>query len=66
MVGTTAVFGFADWNGRSLIDNAPNAMFPLAANTPISLGIGKESIASKPSTTFPYVPAAQAEERVAA
>jgi len=56
-VGTPAVFGFAEWNGRSLIDNAPNVMFSIAANTPVSLGIGKESVTSKPSATFPYVPA---------
>ena len=58
-VGTPAVFGFAEWNGRSLTDNAPNAMFSIAANAPISLGIGKESVTSKPSKTFPYVPQAK-------
>lgn len=56
-VGTPAVFGFAEWNGRSLTDNAPNVMFSIAANTPVSLGIGKESVTSKPSKIFPYVPA---------
>ncbi len=56
-VGTPAVFGFAEWNGRSLTDNAPDVMFSIAANTPIRLGIGKESVTSKPSKTFPYVPA---------
>lgn len=58
-VGTPAVFGFAQWNGRSLTDNAPNVMFSLAANTPISLGIGKESVTPQPSKKFPYVPAAK-------
>jgi hypothetical protein len=57
-VGTPAVFGFAEWNGRSLTDNAPDVMFSLAANTPVRLGIGKDSVTSKPSKTFPYVPAA--------
>lgn len=57
-VGTPAVFGFGDWNGRSLTDNAPDVMFSLAANTPLGLGIGKESVTSKPSKIFPYVPAA--------
>jgi Domain of unknown function (DUF4331) len=57
-VGTPAVFGFEEWNGRSLTDNAPNVMFTIAANAPVSLGIGKESVTSKPSKTFPYVPAA--------
>ena len=51
------MYGFAEWNGRSLTDNAPDVMFSPAANTPIRLGIGKESVTSKPSTTFPYVPA---------
>jgi len=57
-VGTPAVFGFAEWNGRSLTDNAPNVMFSIASNAPVSLGIGKESVTSKPSAAFPYVPAA--------
>jgi hypothetical protein len=57
-VGTPAVFGMANWNGRSLTDNAPDVMFTIAANTPISLGIGKESVTSKPSPAFPYVPKA--------
>ncbi len=55
-VGTPAVFGFAEWNGRSLTDNAPNVMFSIAANAPVSLGIGKESVTSKPTAAFPYVP----------
>ncbi len=58
-VGTPAVFGFAEWNGRSLTDNAPDVMFSIAANAPISLGIGKESVTSKPTATFPYVPPAK-------
>ena len=57
-VGTQASLGFNEWNGRSLTDNAPNAMFSIAVNAPVSLGIGKESVTSKPSKTFPYVPAA--------
>jgi Domain of unknown function (DUF4331) len=60
-VGTPAVFGFAEWNGRSLTDNVPNVMFSIASNTPVSLGIGKESVTSKPSKTFPYVPAVPQE-----
>jgi hypothetical protein len=57
-VGTQASLGFVEWNGRSLTDNAPNVMFSTAANTPIKLGIGKESVTSKPRKTFPYVPLA--------
>jgi hypothetical protein len=55
-VGTPAAFGFAEWNGRSLTDNAPDVMFSIASNAPVSLGIGRESVTSKPSKTFPYVP----------
>lgn len=58
-VGTPGAFGFAGWNGRSLTDNAPEVMFSLAANTPVTLGIGPESVTSKPSPRFPYVPSAQ-------
>ncbi len=57
-VGTMAIFGFVAWNGRSLTDNAPDVMFSIASNTPIRLGIGKESVTAKPSKAFPYVPAA--------
>jgi hypothetical protein len=55
-VGTPAAFSFLGWNGRSLIDNAPDVMFSLAANTPITLGIGKESVTANPTANFPYVP----------
>jgi hypothetical protein len=57
-VGTPAAFAFAEWNGRSLTDKAPNVMFSLAANTPVALGIGKESVTAKPSKAFPYIPSA--------
>jgi hypothetical protein len=57
-VGTPASFGFLEQNGRSLIDNAPNVMFSIAANTPIALGIGKESVSPAPRDGFPYVPEA--------
>ena len=65
-VGTPAVFGFAEWNGRSLTDNAPDVMFSIAANTPVRLGIGKDSVTLKPSTAFPYVPSVSFEARSAA
>ncbi|QUQ65822.1 DUF4331 family protein [Kutzneria sp. CA-103260] len=55
-IGTPAVFGFAGWNGRSMTDNAPDVMFSFASNSPVSLGIGRESVTAKPSDTWPYVP----------
>jgi hypothetical protein len=64
-VGTPPAFGLAEWNGRTLSENAPDVMFSLAANTPIRLGIGKESVTSKPTKTFPYVPTAASEARAA-
>jgi hypothetical protein len=57
-VGAPAAFGFVEWNGRALTDNAPDVMFSIAANTPVRLGIGKESVTAKPSKVFPYVPSA--------
>ena len=54
-VGTPAIFGFAEWNGRSLTDNAPDVMFSFASNSAITLGIGKDSVTRKPTKTFPYI-----------
>ena len=54
-VGTPALFGFVEWNGRCLTDNAPDVMFSFASNSPIRLGIGKESVTLKPTKVFPYV-----------
>lgn len=65
-VGTPAAYGFAEWNGRSLIDNAPDVMFSIAANTPVRLGIGKESVTMKPSEKFPYIATVEEEYRMAA
>jgi hypothetical protein len=45
-----------DWNGRSLTDNAPDVMFLIATNSPVRLGMGKESMTSEPSKYFPYGP----------
>jgi hypothetical protein len=57
-IGTPAMYGFNEWNGRSLTDNAPDVMFSLATNTALSTGLTKDSITSKPTRNFPYVPAA--------
>jgi hypothetical protein len=56
-VGTHAVFGFGDRNGRSLIDCAPDVMFSLATNTAFTTAVTKESVPVKPTLTFPYIPA---------
>ncbi len=51
------MFGFGVWNGRSLTDNAPDVMISLVTNSPLHIGIGKESV-TKPSAAFSYIPAA--------
>ena len=43
-----------------LTDNAPDVMFSIATNSPVRLGIGKELVTSRPSKSFPYVPAVPA------
>lgn len=55
-VGSPAAFSFADFNGRSLIDNCPDVMFSLAMNAPVNSGLDRTSVTPAPSNTFPYVP----------
>jgi hypothetical protein len=31
-------------------------MFTVALNTPVTLGIGADSVTTRPSSVFPYVP----------
>ncbi|MEU4425987.1 DUF4331 family protein [Actinoplanes sp. NPDC024001] len=50
-VGTPAVFGFTDFNGRRLGDNAPEVMFSLVTNAAVSTGLS----AGEQSGAFPYV-----------
>ncbi|ANW67656.1 hypothetical protein BCA37_11855 [Mycobacterium sp. djl-10] len=55
-VGTPAAFSFARFNGRSLIDNAPDVMFSMALDTAVSSGLDPSSVSPPPSSIFPYVP----------
>lgn len=57
-IGTPAVYGFNGLNGRSLTDNAPDVMFSLATNTAFTIGLTKDSVTSKPTPAFPYLPEA--------
>ena len=57
-VGAPASFDFLEWNGRALTDDVMVVMSSIAANTPVSIGVGKESVTVKPSKMFPYVPPA--------
>ncbi|MBW6439110.1 DUF4331 domain-containing protein [Actinoplanes hulinensis] len=54
-VGTPAIFGFTDFNGRLLGDNAPEVMFSLVTNTAVSTGLPAARTAGTRSETFPYV-----------
>lgn len=55
VIGTPAVYGFAARNGRTLADNAPEAMLSLVTDTAVPSGL-RPSVASRQrDTNFPYV-----------
>jgi hypothetical protein len=55
VVGTPATYGFAAVNGRTLADNAPEAMLSLVTNAAVPSGL-KPSVAEHlRDTQFPYV-----------
>ncbi len=55
VVGTPALYGFADRNGRSLADNAPEAMLSLVTNTAVPSGLKPAVSKHLRSNQFPYV-----------
>jgi hypothetical protein len=55
LVGTPAVYGFAARNGRTLADNAPEAMLSLVTNTTVPSGLKSSVAKDLRSATFPYV-----------
>jgi Domain of unknown function (DUF4331) len=55
VVGTRATYGFATFNGRTLADNAPEAMLSLVTDTAVPSGL-KPSVATHlRDSRFPYV-----------
>ncbi len=54
-VGTPATFGFAVRNGRTLADNAPEAMLSLALDTAIPSGLTPSVSRHLRAASFPYV-----------
>jgi hypothetical protein len=58
VVGTPAVYGFAARNGRTLADNAPEAMLSLVTNTAVRSGLTPAVAESQRASSFPYVKAA--------
>jgi hypothetical protein len=55
VVGTPAIYGFAGRNGRTLADNAPEAMLSLVTNTAVPSGLKPRVAQDQRSDTFPYV-----------
>jgi hypothetical protein len=54
-VGTPATFGFTDFNGRLLGDNAPEVVFSLVTNSAVSTGLPAAGTASTRTGAFPFV-----------
>jgi hypothetical protein len=55
LIGTPASYGFAVRNGRTLADNAPEAMLSLVLNTAVPGGLKPAGSERLRSGTFPYV-----------
>jgi len=55
VVGTPASFGFATRNGRTLADNAPEAMLSLVTNSGVPAGLKPQVAAHVRTDRFPYV-----------
>jgi hypothetical protein len=55
VVGTPATYGFAGFNGRTLADNAPEAMLSLVLNTGVSSGLSPAVAEQFRDDDFPYV-----------
>ncbi|MGD0702014.1 MAG: DUF4331 family protein [Trebonia sp.] len=55
VVGTPAVFGFATRNGRTLADNAPEAMMSLVVGAAVPGGLKPSVAAQQRSGQFPYL-----------
>ena len=55
VVGTPASYGFAGFNGRTLADNAPEAMLSLVAGTAVLSGLTPSVAQNQRASGFPYV-----------
>ncbi|HEX3489424.1 MAG TPA: DUF4331 family protein [Streptosporangiaceae bacterium] len=55
VIGTPASYGFATRNGRTLADNAPEAMLSLVLNTAVPSGLTPATTRGQRSASFPYV-----------
>jgi hypothetical protein len=55
VIGTPASYGFAGFNGRTLADNAPEAMLSLVAGTAVPSGLKPAITKHLRDGSFPYV-----------
>ncbi len=55
VVGTPAVYGFGARNGRTMADNAPEAMLSLVTNSAVPAGLKPSTAQGQRSASFPYV-----------
>ncbi len=55
VVGTPATYGFAAFNGRTMADNAPEAMLSLVTNTAVPSGLSPSVAEHLRDSEFPYV-----------
>ncbi len=55
VVGTPATYGFAGHNGRTLADNAPEAMLSLVVDAAVPVGLRPATTKHLRERTFPYV-----------
>jgi len=55
VVGTPAIYGFTGFNGRTMADNAPEAMLSLVTNMAVPSGLGPAVAERQRASDFPYV-----------
>jgi hypothetical protein len=55
VIGTPAVYGFAGFNGRTMADNAPEAMLSLVTNMAVPAGLKPSGTSGQRHSAFPYV-----------
>jgi hypothetical protein len=55
VVGTPAFYGFAGFNGRTLADNAPEAMLSLVTSMAVPSGLRPSVASGQRDASFPYV-----------
>lgn len=55
VIGTPATYGFARFNGRTMADNAPEAMLSLVTNMAVPSGLRPSVAKDQRVSSFPYV-----------